>query len=737
MKRLIALLLCLATLVCVFAGCSNNENGEEEVGSYIKMYLTDPVYNFDPAYAYQNESVLKVVSLLYDNLFVLNEKGEVKKSLVKKYEIDKEENTMLITLREDSCWSDSRLISADDVVYAWERILDPANSYEAATLLYDIKGAKALKEGEINSIDDVGVEAFSKNEILITFEEGVDYDNFIRNLTSYALSPIRRDIAGLTTKANDWAKSTTIIATSGPFKIRTLSYKDEDARIILERNAYYRRDYMEDDIDKSVTPYRLIIDYTMSDEEILAAYENGEIFYVGDIPYSVRSTYSADEWAEKAEISDALSTHSYVFNENAVVRYYNSSTFADLSKNECVYDSTLVDGTDGDKIFANADVRNALSLAINREAIANQVVFAEVATGLIPTGVYETDSIKNMFRSNGTTTIASTADLAAAKALLAKANIDPSKYMFAISVAAYDDVHVEIAKAVQAAWGTNGLGFNVALNLIDNIDNTDTAISTNAPVTGVKDDIFLESYTEGKYEVAAIDFTAYSSNAFASLALFAKGYTGEKSNVPYTNQYIIPTHKTGYNNPDYDAKIDEAYAEKDLSKRAALLHKAEEILMTDMPIIPIVFNKNAVMISKNLKNVEFSGYNNPIFTEAKLKEEKISAPAKDSAEAVSALKSNGYNAVVDSSQGAALEESAKISGVTELVTGTATIEGVEEQVYIMYFSDKDVAKTELKDVIRYSDKKATKTASECGDWICVLSGNMIYFGTKNAVKAAK
>ena len=49
---------------------------------------------------------------------------------------------------------------------------------------------------------------------------------------------------------------------------RALSYDPEDANIMLERNAYYYRDFMNDKPDVSVTPYRLIIDYTMTGEQI-------------------------------------------------------------------------------------------------------------------------------------------------------------------------------------------------------------------------------------------------------------------------------------------------------------------------------------------------------------------------------------------------------------------------------------------------------------------------------------
>ena len=640
MKRSIAVLLCLLTLVSVFAGCSSKVDADNP-GAYIYMYLSDPVYNFDPAYAYSNDSALKVVSLLFDNLFVMGDNGKPEKSLVKKYEIDKKENTMLITLRDDTYWSDGTPVSTNDVVFAWQRILDSSKSFDAAVLLYDVKNAKACKEGDVPSIDDVGVQALNNTELLIEFEEGVNYDNFIRNLTSYALAPVRSDVIGRTEKENDWAKSSLSIVTSGPFRIRSVSYKynetmsatgvklPADAGIILERNAYYRRDFMNDALDKSVTPYRIIVDYTMSDEEILSAYENGNIFYMGDIPFSVRSKYTFDEWNKKADITDALSTHSYVFNQNAVVRYYNASDFSKLSSNKSVYDDTLVAGQDGEKIFAIKEVRQALSLAINRTAIAESVVFAEAANGLVPNGVFETDSKKDTFRDNDSTGLALTENITEAKKLLDAAGIKASKFMFAISVPAYDDVQMEIAKQVQAAWGKSGLGFNVAINAIETVDNKDKAINTGAVIAGIKDDIFAENYYEGKYEVAAVDYTALSTDAFSVLAPFAKGYTGGASVLPNSTEFNVAIHNSGYNSSEYNAIIKAAYNEKDLSKRATLLHKAEDILMRDLPIVPIVYNKSVSLESKSLSKTEYNYYGTAIFTKTKLKNYEDYIPVEE------------------------------------------------------------------------------------------------------------
>lgn len=618
-------------LLLAFVSCSSEATEEEEKdqGAYVYMYLTDPVYNFDPAHAYGNEAALKIVSLLYDNLFYLNEKGKVEKSLVESYKINKKENSMMITLRDDTFWSDGTAVSANDVVFSWRRVLDSSRSFDAAVLLYDVKNARACKEGNVPSIDDVGIKALNKTDIQIDFEGNVDYDNFIRNLASYALAPLRSDIVGRTTKEIDWAKSATTVVASGPFRLRNVSYDPETAGVTLERNAYYRRDFMNDPIDKAVTPYRIIVDYTKKGDEILSQYESGKLFYIGNLPLSVRSKYTLEEWENKADISDALSTHSYVFNENAVIRFYDAAKFKNLSAATCVYDDTLVVGTDGDKIFANKDVRNALSLAIDRTAIANKVVFAEAANGLVPNGVFNATSRNKTFRDNDSTGLALTSNIDAAKKLLADAGITPSKYMFAISVPAYDDVHMEIANMVQAAWGKDGLGFNVAINAIENIDNQDTAISTGSVISGIKDDIFAESYLDGKFEVAAIDYTALSTDPLAALAAFAKGYTGGASVSGNSIDFTVAIHKTGFNNEAYNAKIDAAFKEKDLDKRATLLHEAEDLLMKELPIVPVIFNKNIVMKSKDLKKVEFDYYGSPIFTKMKLKNYEDYIPAEE------------------------------------------------------------------------------------------------------------
>lgn len=598
MKKILALILCFIMIIASFAGCGGK--GEDEIdGAHIKMYLSDPVYNFDPAESYKNESALRMTSLLFDNLFILNKDGKVEKSLVKNYKYNEAEKTLFIELRTDTFWSDGNAINANDVVFAWQRLLSPENSFEAASLLFDIKNAQAAKAGDV-TVDDVGISALNNTDIQITFEDkAIDLNSFLVKLTSYALVPLREDVLSRVAVANDWAKSPTLMVSSGPFRLRSVSYAPENAGVTLERNAYYRRNFMEDAVDKAVTPFRLIVDYTKTGEQITTAFENGEIFFIGDIPLAARSKYSIDEWKKHANVTDALSTHSYILNQNAEIN--------------------------GEKLFANANVRAALSLVIDRATIAQTVVFAEPASGIVPNGVFNENKKDSLFRDKASNSISSSPNKDAALAKLAEANITPSKYSFKISVPAYDDVHIKIAELVAAAW--SDLGFKVSVEKINTVDNLDKALSTGEKIGGVKDDIFAEKLIAGDFQVAAIDYVAYSADALSFLAPFAFGYSGNATSHAQSPEFTTKPHISGYNSDAYNQKIEDAFAEASSAGRAALLHEAEDILIADMPIIPIVFNKTVTMQSKDLSSVSSTYYGTSIFTKAKLKNFEKYLPA--------------------------------------------------------------------------------------------------------------
>jgi oligopeptide transport system substrate-binding protein len=607
LKRTLSLLLCLLMVFTTFVGCSSEEEELVNDGSYLYLYLGDQMYNFDPAAAYTNDSTLAVTSLMFDTLFTVGENGALKKSLVKSYEYNENESvgeyTLTLELKE-TYWSDGTLVSADDVVYAWKRILNCENNYACASLLYDIKNAKAAKEGAV-SIDKIGAMAVNNTTVEIQFEEPTDYEAFLWNLTSVALAPQRENVV---VSNDDWAKASSSIVTSGAYKIRTVVYdyqtvkadeQPDPAQLVLERNPYYyRAKDSEKAYDKVVKPFRIIVDYSLSDEDLMAAYENGEIFYVGEIPVSYRSQYAE---AKNVRVSDALSTHAYLMNENAELNYTKDGKTATY------------------KLLELAGVREALSLAIDRDAIADALVFAEAATALVPPAAMENYDAKALYRANAKDLLATSADVAAAKSKLSAAGIDASKYTFSITVRESDDAHMLIAEMVQAAW--KALGFNVNLDVTGVIVNDDINTATEEVAKDIRDDIFNEKLygiNGNTFEVIAVDSFATNGGAVSMLAPYAKQFAGQPMDMT-TLDYVITPHMTGYDSEEYNAIMEEYHATKDLAQKTALLQKAEELLMKDLPVIPVIYNQNAIMVSDDLSNVNPNFYVPAYFKKAKQK----------------------------------------------------------------------------------------------------------------------
>ena len=608
-KRIIALLVCLLICISAMASCSRGSIAvtAEDKGEQIIMYLSENIYDLDPTRAYVNESTRSIVSLLFDTLYVLDEKGKVQPSLAESYTIKEDPNSgeyyMYIELN-DSNWSDNTPITADDVVFAWKRVLSFKDSYNTAALLFDIKNARAYNEGEVSK-DDIGLTADGKT-VTIQFEKPIDYDQFILNLTSLALAPLREDKVG-GTKSSDWAKKPGTMVTSGPFKLARISFSDSTktkyddfnytsenkvggvtiydesvktesktfkeqivTNFVLERNAYYYRNSEKDQmLDVSVTPYRIIVDCSMSDEDIAEAYDNGTILYMGDIPMSLRNTYK-----DEAIVKDSLSTTVFYFNQNAEIY--------------------------GEKLFAVKEVRQALSMAIDRDEIAKALVFAQAADGLVAPGMFDTNSVKTLFRDAASTSYKYLKkDLTEAKKLLKDAGIDPADYSFEITVAAYDEDHKFIAEIIKDAWCD--LGFDVEIRLRGTVANNDYYKPTDSIPTDVCDDLYAEDLRDGKFEVILLDLVAPSVDPFSVLAPFALAFSGSGMDMSIADNYSLTPHITGYNSEEYNAIIEAVFEEKTIANRSANLHKAEEILMEDMPVMPIVYNQNACLINDDLK----------------------------------------------------------------------------------------------------------------------------------------
>jgi ABC-type transport system substrate-binding protein len=238
------------------------------------------------------------------------------------------------------------------------------------------------------------------------------------------------------------------------------------------------------------------------------------------------------------------------------------------------------------------------------------------------------NSKKETFREVGGAILSTAADASGAKAAynaaLSSVGLSGATFDLTISVAGYDEEHLMIAELVAAAW--KALGINVTVKAVDPILNNDTLASTGQVDKKVRDDIFAEDLASGNYEVIAYDLVGYGVTPFVYLAQFAKGFNGVGMDMYARGEdgkylYEIPENLFGWDNEAYNALIASALEENDLAKRTEILHEAEDVLLDDMGVIPVVFNKRATLQNTDvLKNVKYDYTGLPNFTKTTLKD---------------------------------------------------------------------------------------------------------------------
>jgi ABC-type oligopeptide transport system substrate-binding subunit len=519
-----------------------------------------------------------------------------------------------------------------------------------AVLLYQIKNARKIKDARDDLTKyDFGATAEGTDVLRIKLEAGAqgedglyaepDLDRFIECLASPVLVPIRSDAVS---KLTDWAASNGTVLSNGPFYLKSFNYKEltspnSESKIIrLERNKYYRRNLETDPVDTYVKPYGITInldtrgtDYSSAAAMALAEYGSGVRQFISYLPLDQREAYK-----DAVDRYDSLFTHSYYFNTK-------------------------------DGIFANKAVRQALSLAIDRTALVNELVFAKPATSIVNGPITGT---------NTETFVASSADLPKAKQLLQGVSLESKS--FNITVKKGDEVALKVAKFCENVWEKE-LGFSVTVqelgavayqeNYYDGVHDMYTQCldangedatfvheyqKTNKDgkpvymdpegkevieyVDGCVPVMIRDLYTAEGFDIIAVDLCQSTTDPFTVLAPFSKYFSGGSLDLSQEiKEYepILPT--TSYNNDAYDALIEAAFATTDETVRAEKLAEAEKLLMEELPVMPLFTFESVSMLSSKVKkvtvgfggsmnfaNARFKSYVDPDTT-AKKEEEEV------------------------------------------------------------------------------------------------------------------
>ncbi|MDY0257752.1 peptide ABC transporter substrate-binding protein [Gudongella oleilytica] len=218
-------------------------------------------------------------------------------------------------------------------------------------------------------------------------------------------------------------------------------------------------------------------------------------------------------------------------------------------------------------MFQDVRVRKALNLAIDRELIVETLGAGQVpAAGFVPPGFLDHEG-NDFFEKSGTYGIASDdSKIAEAQALLAEAGF-PGGAGFPEFTIMYNTGagHQQVAELVQEMLKTN-------LGITTKLENQEWAV-------------FQDTRKEGDYEVSRGGWLTDFMDPMGLLAIFTT-----------ENAYNDPN----YNNEEYDTLLSTA-AKTRGAEHFEALYAAQEILMSELPIIPVYHYSDVMLVSPKLQ----------------------------------------------------------------------------------------------------------------------------------------
>lgn len=352
-----------------------------------------------------------VVGDLFEGLLTEAADGTRIPGVAASWDISDDGTVYTFTLRDDAKWSDGEPVTADDFVFAYQRILTPATAADYAYLLYPIKNAEAVYTGEADA-STLGVEAIDATTLQVTLERSTPY--FLEQLSHYTAYPVPRH--AVEAHGNQWSRPGNMVS-NGAFQ---LTEWQSQTRITASRNPYFH--------DADAVALDEVVYFPIEERNTaLNRFRAGEIDIAREFP-TQQYQWLQDNLPDAVQVAPYLGIYYYVFNAR-----------------------------DG---HATADprVREALSLAVRREVITNHIL----GTGEVPAYSFVPPNVSHYAApSLNFADLSQDERLERARELLQEAGYGPDNPLELMLRYNTSEDHRKVAIAVAAMW--KPLGIDVEL----------------------------------------------------------------------------------------------------------------------------------------------------------------------------------------------------------------------------------------------------------------------------------
>ncbi len=465
----------------------------------------------------------------FECLLTVDQEGKLAPGQAESWETSEDGLTWTFHLRDGLKWSDGSALTANDFVYSWRRVCDPmvAAPY-AETVLGMVEGYADAIGGNLEAL---GVEAPDDKTLVVHLSQPCSY---FGSLAAFAtLSPVQQ--ATIDANGDGWAVNADTYITNGCFYI---SEWVPGSYIMCTKNPNY---WNADAIKLDGIKFNLIEDPNAS----YSAYQTGEVLFIKDVP---------------TEEIPSLEGNEEFYVDPIIGTYY-------LSLN-----------TEREP-FNDPKVRKALSLAIDREYVANTLMQGTYspASNFMGPGWIDTDGSQFIDNANGGKPYIDTANHEAnveeAKQLLADAGYPDGAGFPSITYSTNDaGYHKVVAEYLQQAWAEIGVELQVDI---------------------VEWASFTPMRRNGDYDASR------------------NGWVGDYSDPSNMLDLLYSSNGNNdgkFNNAEYDAAMDTSRTTLDAAERSAALHKAEDIIMNEAACVPVAYYNDFWLQSSKIQNMWHSAY---------------------------------------------------------------------------------------------------------------------------------
>lgn len=497
--------------------------GARESGE-LRLFGGDPI-TLDPACASDASSAEYIVEI-FSGLVSFDRDLVVQPDIASDWDVSDDGTVYTFRLRTNVLFHDgSRRVAADDFKFSMERALSPdTQSTVGDVYLDDIVGAEEFAAGDADEVSGIKVVNADTLEITIKQPSPVFIDK-LTYPTAYVVD--RNQVQDSTCFDAQWTLNAN---GTGPFELDDWSLGE---KIVLTPNADYYLD---------PKPSLSKVTFVLSGGSSFTMYENDEVDITGVGINNIENVRDTSN-PLNAEYHEAPSLDVYYIGFNVSA-----------------------------PPFDDPDVRRALSMAVDKELLASELLqgLVQPADGILPPGMagynegldgleFDPEAAADLLDSTGK-----------------KDELDGLKILTSGQGAAPSD----ILQAVVAMWDEN-LGITIE------IEQEDFGL-------------FLRDLDDGNFDLYSLGWIADYPDPQNFLEI--KFHTDSSNN------------ESGYSNPDVDDLLDEAQTTEDEAARLDIYQQAEQLIVDDAPWIPLYHGKASYLVKPNVQ-----GFDVPEFVIPKLR----------------------------------------------------------------------------------------------------------------------